>query len=103
MHALERKSAATQAASANQIFVINSSVGDPVQQCMDNSMVLAGDNFWPVSDGTSSSSDNTLNSLSSTASSSPYSYVNDPNGLDEVFFGMFHTVCTVRMLISALT
>lgn len=102
MHALERKSAGTQNASANQIFVINSSVGDPNQQCMDNSMVLAGDNFWPVSDGTSSSSDNALNSLSSTASSSPDSYLNDPNGLDDVFFGMFHTVCTVRMLISAL-
>ncbi|KFY23792.1 hypothetical protein V493_05629 [Pseudogymnoascus sp. VKM F-4281 (FW-2241)] len=88
VHALERRSAATEAASTNGIFLINSSVGDPNQHCMDVSMVQGEDNFWPVSDGTSPSSDNTRNSLSSTATSSPDSYLDDPNGLDQLFFDL---------------
>ena len=102
MHALERKSAAIQAASTNEISVINRRAGDPNQQCMENPMVQAGDNFWPVSDGTSPSSDNTWNSLSTTASSSPDSYLNDINGLDQVFFGRSHAVRMIHMLIAAL-
>ncbi|OBT42628.1 hypothetical protein VE00_06060 [Pseudogymnoascus sp. WSF 3629] len=88
VHALERRSAATKAVSTNEIFLIDGSASDPNQQCMGISMVQAGDNFWPVSDGTSPSSDNTLNSLSTTTSSSPDSYLNDINGLNQVFFDL---------------
>jgi hypothetical protein len=98
VHALERRSAATKAVSTNEIFLIDGSASDPNQQCMGISMVQAGDNFWPVSDGTSPSSDNTLNSLSTTTSSSPDSYLNDINGLNQVFFGRSPAVCTVHML-----
>ncbi|KFY34666.1 hypothetical protein V494_06578 [Pseudogymnoascus sp. VKM F-4513 (FW-928)] len=89
VHALERRSAATRASSTNEIFLTNGSAGDLNQQCMDTSLVqAAGDSFWPVSDGTSPSSDSTWNSLSSSTNSSPDGYPNDINGLDQFFFDL---------------
>lgn len=105
MNALERRSAATKPAPTNGVFVFNGPSGDLDQQYMGNSVVpvQVGDNFWPVSDGTSPSSDNTWNSLSSTASNSPDGYLNNMNGLDQVFFGKPHALCTAHMLIEYKT
>jgi hypothetical protein len=102
VHALERRSVATKAVSTNEIFLVNSRAGDRNQQCMENYMVQAGDNFCLVSDGSTPSSDNTWNSLSTSAGSSPDNYLNDINGLDQVFFSRSHAVCTEHMLTVGL-